>query len=660
MIKFLLFISISVSVFAQEINFDKDYFFNGQAVHNSLKKFSEVQYPGDQTIDIKYYKLDLNITYSPNYLTGAVTIKFKPALSSINQVFFDLQNNLLIDSILINENYQPVYSHSSNKINITLDRNYNANEELSAVIYYKGVPGSSGFGSFEFSTHNSGTQPAIWTLSEPYGASDWWACKDTPADKADSSDVWCTVATGLTVVSNGALIDVIDNGNNTATYRWKNSYPIAQYLISLAIANYHLYTNYFKYSPTDSMPVTHYIYPEYFNSQVQAQLDQTIMMLQIFSDRFGLYPFIREKYGHVQFGWGGGMEHQTIASMGSFGSGLVSHELSHQWFGDMITCRDWQNIWLNEGFATYCEGVYIEDYLGKPQYLSFITNEMIYARQAVGSVYVQDISSVGSIFNSNRSYSKGGVILHMLRGVLGDSLFFNTMKTYANHPDYKYGTAVTENFQSVAENLSGLDLEYFFNEWIYGENYPVYTVTWGYSKAGKSSFNIDVNIKQRVNSNPAFFTMPVEIKVTTLAGDTTVTLMNNQQEQNYSFNVKSQPIELQFDPNNWILKTVSVLSNVEDEVIPNNYSLKQNYPNPFNPATLIRYNIPLQTKVKLVVYDILGRIVKTLVNEVKDQGRHEISWDGTNSMNIGVSTGVYFYRLETEKFLSSKKMLLVK
>ncbi|MBZ0198609.1 MAG: T9SS type A sorting domain-containing protein, partial [Ignavibacteriaceae bacterium] len=638
-----------------DIIIDKDYIFNELAAYNKFQKISAVHYPGDQTIDIKYYKLDLTITSNPNYLTGAVTINFTPESASINQVFFDLQNNLHVDSIILNQNIHPVYSHTSNKINITLDRNYNVGEEVSAVIYYKGVPGSSGFGSFEFSTHNNGTQPAIWSLSEPYGASDWWPCKDTPADKADSSDVWCTVSTGLTVVSNGTLTDVINNGDGTHTYKWKNSYPISQYLISLAIANYYLYTNYFKYSQTDSMPVTHYIYPEYYNSSVKAQLDKTILMLQIFSDKFGLYPFIREKYGHAQFGWGGGMEHQTISSMGSFGSSIVAHELSHQWFGDMITCRDWRNIWLNEGFATYCEGVYVEENLGHAQYLTYILGEMNSAKLANGSVYVQNINTVGSIFDSYRTYSKGAVILHMLRGVLGDSLFFNTLKTYANNPDYKYGTAVTEDFQSVAEDISGLDLGYFFNEWVYGVNYPVYTVTWGYTNAGKSSFNVDLNIKQNVNGNPTFFTMPVEIKIQTTAGDTIVTLFNNQQEQNFNISLKSKPVNIQFDPNNWILKTASVVSDVEDELERKNFSLSQNYPNPFNPATIIKYTVSSNSFVTLKVYDILGNEITELVNEEQGAGEHIVNFDAQ-----GLASGIYFYELRAGSFRLLKKMTLLR
>jgi aminopeptidase N len=654
-LKFLLLLLCSASIIAQEIQFDKEYIFNEIKAYHKLHDFSSAKYPGDQSIDIKYYKLDLDISYTPKYLRGAVSIIFIAKSSLLDSVFFDLQNNLHVDSIFLNGSKYDLYVHASNKINISLDKSYTENEELIVDIFYQGVPGSSGFGSFEFSTHNNGTEPAIWTLSEPYGASDWWPCKDTPADKADSSDVWCTVDSSLTAVSNGLLIDVIDNENGTKTYKWKNSYPIAHYLISLAIANYYEYTNYFKYSPTDSMPVVHYIYPERFNAQLKAQLDNTIPMLEVFSEKYGMYPFINEKYGHAQFGWGGGMEHQTVSSMGSFGTGLVSHELAHQWFGDMITCRDWQNIWLNEGFATYSEGVFIEAAQGISQYRNFINNEMNSAKLAQGSIYVENINSVASIFNGNRTYAKGGIVLHMLRGVLGDDAFFNTLRAYADHPDYKHGTAVTEDFKYIAENISGKNLDYFFDQWIYGRNYPKYNVTWGYTMNSSEEYNLDINISQQTNSDPAFFTMPIELKITTEKGDTLINVFNNAQQQSFNFLLNAKPTGFQFDPNNWILDDASIITGLDFEADRLNYSLMQNYPNPFNPATQIRYTIPERTKVSLKIYDILGNEIISLVNEIKEPGYYNVDFNAGK-----LSGGVYVFRLITDNYSSSKKMMLLK
>jgi len=552
------FLLLSTVLFAQE--FDQRIAEMEKAAHSNIFSLSKVNYPGESKIDVTYYGLVLSVTNSPRNITGDVTVNAKVDTFSINNFFLDLQDVLTVDSVLLN-GISTSYTHSNDELHIDLDRTYNLGEEISVEVFYHGVPGSSGFGSFEFGTHN-GT-PIIWTLSEPYGTSDWFPCKDTPADKADSSDVWITVVESLIPIANGTLENITINGNGTHTYYWKNHHPISQYLISLAMTNYHQYDTYYHYSPTDSMVITHYTYPESFNG-LKPLLDETDDMIEVFSEKFGEYPFLDERYGHAEMEWGGAMEHQTCSSMGFWGTGVVSHELSHQWYGDMITCKDWHHIWLNEGFATYAEGVYLEAKNGQGSYNSFINSEMNYARNANGTIWVQNINSVGEIFNGPRSYSKGGMVLHMLRGVVGDSTtFFDIMRAYSSDPDLKYGVATTEDFQAVAESVYGQSLDYFFQEWIYGENYPVYHVWWSYSHVSGQTYRMYLNITQEVNSNPSFFTMPVQIKVNTSLGDTVVSVFNNEQNQDFQFDVLGTPLSIVFDPDNWILKTVGSILPIE-------------------------------------------------------------------------------------------------
>jgi len=521
------------------------------------------------------------------------------------------------------------------------------------VVYYHGTPGSSGFGSFEFSSQ--GGNPAIWTLSEPYGAKDWWPVKDTPSDKADSADFWITVSTSLIPASNGKLMAIVDNGNGTHTYKWKISYPIAQYLLSMAITNYAQYTNYYHYSPTDSMPINHFLYPGSLNSNI-AQLNKTPGMIEIFADRFGEYPFINEKYGHAQFGWGGGMEHQTISSMGGFSNMLIAHELAHMWFGDKITCKDWHHIWLNEGFATYGECLINEAWYGKSGYDSYVANEMASARNAQGSIWVQDITQVWEIFNGSRSYAKGAVVLHMLRGIVGDSVFFNILQTYAADPNVAYGVAVTEDFQAVAENVSGLDLDYFFQQWIYGVNYPRYSIVWSKQSSGGDLYDFALKITQNVNSNPSYFTMPIQIKVNFTSGDTLITVFNNAQIQNLNITVNGEPTSISFDPGNWILKTVnSIVTDVEDELHPEKFSLEQNYPNPFNPSTMIKFSLGKAGYTTLKLYDVLGKEVAALVNGELEAGQHEVTLDASS-----LPSGSYFYTLTSGSYTETRKLMFLK
>ncbi len=623
-----------------------------------LKKISKVLYPGDSTIDVVYYKLNLTITYSPEYLKGIVTVNAKSKISGLSSFFLDLQNALTVDSVLSNS--KPLsFSHSNAMLNISLNKNYNIGEIFSVTIFYEGVPGSSGFGSFAFSSHAG--SPAIWSLSEPYGASDWWPCKDTPADKADSSDVWITCDNTLTAASNGILQNVIDNGNGTHTFQWKNSYPIAQYLISIAISNYVEYTNYYKYSVSDSMPITNYVYPEYFSSS-KSFIDKVPNMIKIYSSYYGQYPFLREKYGQAQFGWGGGMEHQTITSLGDFDEDLEAHELAHQWFGDMVTCKDWQDIWLNEGFATYSEAVYFGATQGQNVYNQMISQDMQTAKSAVGSIYVQDISNINSIFDYARSYAKGAVVLHMLRGIVGDSVFFKILRTYASYPGLTYNVATTSDFESVAEKIYGSSLSYFFNEWIYGENYPSYQMSWSSNSIGNNIYNVQINISQNENTNPQFFTMPIQLKISTSIGDTIITVFNDQRIQQFNVNIKGAPNYIDFDPSNLILKDISIIDSI-DLTKPKTFNLEQNYPNPFNPTTKIVYSIPVQTKgyipVKLIVYDIMGKEVAVLVNSVQSAGTYQITFPQKKESGK-LSSGVYIYILTAGNYIESKKMVLIK
>ncbi len=477
-----IFILFFILFLFSEINFgqeEKNYCAAGKiAGAKENKTLSKINYPGDNSIDVRYYNLDLKLFPDENRIKGTTEIKLMSEVDSLDEFYLDFNQGMNVSGVRLNSE-TATYSHTQGKIVIQLERNYSDGEMISVEVDYDGNPEASGFGSFAFSSFLS--DPVVWSLSEPYGASDWFPCKDTPADKADSSDVWITCAENLTGVSNGLLKETVVNGDGTKTYKWKNNYPIAQYLISIAVTDYDEYFDYYHYSETDSMLIANYIYPGRI-PQYKNNLDKTIPMIEIFSEKFGEYPFLKEKYGHAEFGWSGGMEHQTISSMGNFGEGVIAHELAHQWFGDKITCADWHHIWLNEGFATFSEGVFYENYYDKNRYNSFIVNEMNYARIARGSIYVENINSINEIFSPARSYAKGGIVLHMLRGVLGDELFFETLQNYLTDQELAYGVATTEDFQRVAEEVSGKDLEYFFNEWIYGENYPKYNFAWNYEE----------------------------------------------------------------------------------------------------------------------------------------------------------------------------------
>jgi aminopeptidase N len=640
-------------LFAQE----SETYLKGEFRAQEARRFQKlaqrpaVQSPGQEGFDVTYYKLDLNITISPNYLRGSVVMVAKVLNDNLASVSLDLMNFMTIDSVFIGSSSAKFTQHAST-ITIVLNRPYMKNEMLSVRVVYRGIPGSSGFGSFSFdTTRGSGW---MWSLSEPYGARDWWPCKDDPGDKADSVDIWVTCASRFKVGSEGKLIAVIDNRDGTRTHKWQHRYPIATYLISIAVAEYSEVSGWFKYGPTDSMLVLNYALPGTFSSAVSS-LPQTINNLRIFSDLFGLYPFIKEKYGHAQFGWGGGMEHQTMTSLTGFSENLIAHELAHQWFGDMITMRTWPHIWLNEGFATYCVALYQERKSGAQGYWAVMNGEMARAFGATGSIFVRDTSNVGALFSGSLVYGKGATVLHMLRHVLGDTVFFRAMKQYALDPRFRFATASTEDFQSVCETASGKgagSLNYFFQEWIYGEKFPTYQYEWKKQRSG-SKYTAQVTLNQTTaTGNPAFFQMPIDFRFVGKGLDTTITAFNTARNQIFAFDLPGDPTSFQLDPNNWILKQTY-------EALPSGFALLQNYPNPFNPSTIIPFELAARSAVRLEVYNVVGALVDILIDgQVFDAGRYEFPFGGTTSSGASLPSGVYFYRLKASgTTIETRKMI---
>jgi aminopeptidase N len=644
---------------AQELPTDGSWF----CQHGKVRSFGQLgsmanarlAYPGDANIDILYYGLDLKLTHTPNYLRGAATVFLKSVTPSLASFSLDLNSTtatsgegLRVDSVK-SGSQKLSYQFTSNKLIIKPATALANGQTIRVVVYYQGIPISTS-GSFVFGKHEKTSDPAIWTLSEPYGAPDWFPCKDTPAEKVDSSDVRITAPATFVSVSNGTLASITDNPDQTKTYYWRNRHTIAHYLISIASSNYTRYDTPFT-SGNRVVPVTHYVYPEVLSS-VKANLDLTPQMMKLFSNQFGVYPFSAEKYGHAQFGAGnGGMEHQTISSMeeAAFTPAVIAHELAHQWFGDKITCRNWENIWLNEGFASYAEALYAESTGGTVGYKDYMGRFLTRAKNAQGSIYVQDISSFNNIFNSSRSYAKGATVLHMLRGIVGDSTFINTLRAYSASK-FGYQTAVTEDFQGIAEQVSGKKLGYFFQQWIYGAGYPTYQV----SITGSNQANqVSVRLVQRntTASSPSSFTMPVQLTIRSATGDTTVTVFNDRADQTFSLPSKGTATSVVIDPNNWILKGTeapTVVTAIEPTAITLNV-----YPNPSSESVSVDFATPSAGTLSLGLTNLLGQRVRSLTEPQLSAGDH------SRSLNLrGLSAGRYILSIETTAGQQSRVVLV--
>ena len=443
--------------------------------------------------DVTFYGLDLKLIPEQYRLEGTVEIRGtvpQDAPAPLTEIPLDLYNNMNVLSV---GGDATGFTHTSDVLHVTIPEKA-AGESFQITVSYQGRPRQDGFAAY--TTRQRQGNWEVYTLSEPYFARAWWPCKDVPSDKADSARIRLTVPEGMVAVSNGKLLSTTTNEGWT-TYDWYESYPIVSYLISIAATNYRLYQDWYVNDQGDSLSLPSYIYPERYQSSFP-DVRLTPEIIRAFESYFGPYPFQGEKYAQAQFGWGGGMEHQTATSLCCSSNYLMAHELAHQWWGDKVTCRDWHHIWLNEGFATYAEVLWTEYQYGKDAARQHMLE--LASNPFVGRIFVDDTTDVDAIFDWI-VYRKGAWVLHMLREMVGDSAFFKILRTYEETPPFKYGTAVTEDFQRVAEEISGMDLETFFHQWIYSPGQPRYVYAWQAQKNG-NAYTLNLRIKQDQPDTP--------------------------------------------------------------------------------------------------------------------------------------------------------------
>lgn len=504
---------------------------------------------GTENYDIYYHRFNWFVDPAIFYISGDVTTYFFSEMEGLSEIVFDMHSDLQVDSIK-KQGQQLSYQHQDHVLTVFLENPIDLGASDSLTIWYQGVPSQSGFGAFGQGVHSDG--PAIWTLSEPYGARDWWPCKQSLNDKIDSIDIYVTTPTGISVASNGVLMDSLPLPDDKVRYYWKHRYPIPAYLIAIGVTNYQKFSDYVRLENGDSLEILNYVYPDRF-SQAQSSLEATVDIMEIFNDLFTEYPFADEKYGHAQFGWGGGMEHQTMSFMGGFSVDLQAHELAHQWFGDKVTCGSWQDIWLNEGFATYSVGLIYEATSANlfwPSWKNILNNSI--TSQPGGSVFVRDTSQVGRIFDGRLSYSKGAFLLHMIRWTIGEEAFFTAIRNYINDPDLAFRYARTDDLIDAFETASNMDLSEFFNDWFYGEGYPSYSAHIVNPQLGDSL----MIILDQTTSHPSvdFFEMPVPIQLIGASGEDTTVIVNHIEHDQVSFfEIPFQVESATIDPDIWLI-----------------------------------------------------------------------------------------------------------
>jgi aminopeptidase N len=608
--------------------------------------------------DVQKYKLDMDIYASftspyPKSFAAKEVITFKVD-SALNSIKLNAVNSSLqIDSVRM---AGISFTHSSDTLTIGLNRTYSPGEIVEVKICYqhKNVTDNAFYVSGGF----------VFTDFPPEGARKVFPCWDRPSDKA-LTDITVKVPLGVRLGSTGHLADSTISAD-TIYYHWISEDLVSTYLVTLsAKVNYLIYKTWWIHlsNPNDSIPVRLY----YKDGEIFSTAKNLIIPLtDFYSQKFGDYPFEKIAFATLSnaFPWGG-MENQTMVNLmpgGYLQEDLIAHEHSHQWFGDLITCGTWADIWLNEGFGTYCQKLWTENAHGYTTYknqMNAIANA--YLGQNPGwPIYnpgwAIQTPPLGQLYNTAVIYNKGACVLYQLRYVLGDSTFFNIMNAYATDTSFMFKNAVTEDFISSVNQVSGQDMQWFFDEWVYAPNHPVYDNTFLIDYPGTGYWQVSLTIEQ-IQTNTVFFRMPVEVKISfTNGSDTIVKILNDANPQLFQWNFLKQPSSLSFDPNrNILLKQATTIVGLGNDKHYSGYSLEQNEPNPFSVLTTIQYNIPKESDVKISIIDSQGKILLIPVNKKHEPGKYK--FDLTND---SLSPGVYFYKIESGKYTESRKMIIIK
>ncbi|MFC2114387.1 M1 family aminopeptidase [Bacteroidota bacterium] len=551
--------------------------------------------------DLKYHRFNWFVDPDTFFIQGAVTSYFVSKSDALGTLVFELTRSLHVDSVLYH-NQNLTFDHSLEYfLEIYLPSPLAQDDFDSLTVFYHGPPEDNGSGAFVKGLHSD--KSVIWTLSEPYGSRNWWPCKQSLNDKIDSIDVYVKTTPGNYAASNGVLVSETHH-MDYSYFHWKHRYPVAAYLVAIGVTNYDRFSIW-AMDGNDSLEILNYIYPEDV-AGFMSNIQMTVPIMEMFIDKFGSYPFKEEKYGHAQFGPNGGMEHQTMSFMGHFSGTLVAHELGHQWFGDKVTCHSWSDIWVNESFATFMDAMYYEYFRTAKEYLDLKKTRVEYITQFPnGSVYIygNDTLNEARVFSYRLTYVKGCMVLNMLRMQMGDSLFYLACRNYLHDPDLAYSYGNTEDIRYHLEQVSGLNLEEFFADWIYSQGHPSYDVDMYVLKNHvKLQFSQDQSF-----AGVDFFEMPVPIGFYDKTGQAKIILFDVQYEgQRFDVDLGFEPDSFAFDPDYNIISSDNKLhihrvKTEEDE-------LAVLYPNPVIDQLQIQF-LEAAELHSISLIDHLGRLV---------------------------------------------------
>lgn len=550
--------------------------------------------------DVLTNLLDIDVNPTSHVITGSNTMTIRSNVAALSSFGFKLRSQYTVSSIMLTDDFNTNYSTSvsgppasSYARTITISPAIPLGRVVTLKISYTGTATTIAGASIVFGT--SGGNPFVWTLSEPYYAATWWPCKDgdvfQPGDNSDKAltTVAITVPSTMRAVANGTLTGTAAVAGGKTKYTWSSQYPIASYLVCFAATTYTTWTLPYVHSG-GSMPVEFNVFPASDTTTNRAGWEQCIPMLGTFGSLFGPYPFINEKYGIYQFTFSGGMEHQTNTGQGGFSEDLTSHELAHQWFGDNVTCKTWNDIWLNEGFATYGEALWLEYKGGASNQTALHAAMAASSRRpsdVSGTVWCPTTNDINRIFNSEWTYKKAGWVIHMLRHVLGDTKFFQALLDY--RASYQGSAASTTDFiNSVVASSGAASLDWFFQPWIYSQGAPTYVYAWQSATIDSRPY-LRLRVQQTQTSPYPTFVMPIDVRINSVGSPRTVVVYNTAPSQHFLIPLTVPATGVVFDEFNWILnsgKTSGTYVQGPPKVVSFSPGVSSSVAVPSNPAQL--------------------------------------------------------------------------
>ncbi len=493
-------------------------------------------------IDVTSYTLTMNIDFAAERITARCDVGIRSTVDGLTSFALDFVG-LTATEVLEDFQHQVGFTTGGGVIEISPASPLAAGLERLYSIFYNGSPQRGMY----FRSTNDGI---CYTFTEPEDSRYWFPCRDLPADKANWYRAHITVPSAYLVASNGTLERMNGNGDGTATHHFHMAQPVSTYLISLAVSNF----DRINQTASGGLPITHYVYPSHYNL---ALFDWANLpaMIDFYSDVYIDYPF--DSYGMAMAPLGGAMEHQTMTTFGqAWVNGnrrfepVVAHELAHQWWGDMVTCRNWAEIWLNEGFATYFDALFTEHFYGPEAF----QEQMAANRQSYfngegggeGRFPIYDPEYMWGV----TVYEKGAWILHMLRQVLGSSTWQEGVRLYAER--HLYGTATTQNLIAAFQDVSGTNLGWFFDQWVYQAGYPEFRYTHGGYPAAEGGYTMTLALRQ-VQQNAPLFRMPLDVGVTTAAETSIHQVEVSGEYSSFQIDLDGPPAEVVIDPQVWAL-----------------------------------------------------------------------------------------------------------